>query len=573
MSRILLLVLSILLLPYVANATNYYVSQDAANGYVVGNNTNNGTSKSTPRLTIESMYGVAANGDTIYINPSPTAYLHASNFDAGTSKGLTIICDLYVGSSSCLLRATSGNQVWTVQTPAAGTMSFVDITFDANNARLRCVTITNNVAISTNTFIRPVCINPIDTGIVDNKNNNNLTITNATLVATDMSGTNTIGGLYSGVVHQTGNVIVDGIVANATQSAAIARPVFYLVRDSGSTAITVSIKNITGTLTSTATGVGTGWYGPQISNIDDAVIEYSNLTFVGTRTAVGAQIRSTSGSLTAHRGIIRYNKFVMNGITEAYCGLLGESASTVGNNQANQGRMYLNECIFTAVPGSQTPHGFVAGVVTDPLVYANKVTNAYVCTLASRTTRGVFTGNLCLDIYGLALYGKGATNTIITNNTVTQKNSKAQTACLGLNPHSDATNNSGIRYVNNLCVSDQDSAARSVWVAASQTGTFDNNDYWTTQPLNSDQWSYQSVNDNTLNGWNGRAQVGNDLFANPYFPYPDDYQLGESSVLRRAGMWSTNGCFDFRGRPCFVPPDIGAFQTSSGDLYGTRSTR
>lgn len=555
-------------LPTAAEATTYYVSQTADNGYAVGNNGNNGTSKSTPRLTIESAYGTAVTGDTIIINPA--IYIHASNFDAGATKGLTIACEL---SSGCILRATSGNQVWTVQTPAAGAMVFLDITFDAQNARLRCATITNNVALSTNTFTHVTCLDPVDTGIVDNKNNNNLTITNAVLVASGMSGTNTIGGLYSGVVHQTGNVLVDGVTAAATQSAAIARPLVYLVRDAGSSAISVRVANMTGTLVSTASGVGTGWYGAQISNIDDAVIERLALTFVGVRTAVGAQIRSTSGILTAHRGIIRYNVFVMDGITEAYCGLLGESTSTAGNNQANSGQMYLNECIFTATPASQTPHGFVAGVVSDPLVYANKVTNAYVGTLASRTTRGLFSGNICVDCYGLIFYAKGATDTIFTNNTATQRNSKAQGACLGLNPHADATNNSGILYRNNICSSVGDAAARWVLVAASQTGTFDRNDYYTDQALHSDQWSYQGTPDNGLVGWNARAQVGTDVQLNPMFVSPTDFRLDPSSGLRRSGIWATNGCKDARGRPCFMPPDIGAYQASSGDPAGLRTAR
>lgn len=558
----------VLLVPRLSTATTYYVSQTAENGYVVGNNGNNGTSKATPRLTIESAYGTAVNGDTIIINPG--LYIHASNFDAGATKGLTVACELTIG---CNLRATSGNQVWTVQTPAAGAMVFLDITFDAQNARLRCVTITNNVAISTNTFTHVTCLDPVDTGIVDNKNHNTLTITNAVLAASAMSGSNTIGGLYSGVIHQTGNVLVDGVTVAATQSAAIARPLVYLVRDAGSTAISVRVANLTGTLVSTAPGVGTGWYGAQISNIDDAVIERLSLNFVGVRTAVGAQIRSTSGTLTAHRGIIRYNVFVMDGITEAYCGLLGESTSTAGNNQANNGQMYLNECTFTATPGSQTPHGFVAGVVTDPLVYANKVTNAYVGTLASRTTRGIFSGNLCVDCYGLIFYAKGATDTIITNNTATQKNSKAQGACLGLNPHADATNNTGILYRNNICSSVGDAAARWVLVAASQAGTFDRNDYYTDQALNSDQWRYQGTPDATLNGWNARAQVGTEVQLNPMFLSPSDFRLDPSSGLRRGGIWATNGCKDARGRPCFMPPDIGAYQSSSGDPALTRQVR
>ncbi len=50
------------------------------------------------------------------------------------------------------------------------------------------------------------------------------------------------------------------------------------------------------------------------------------------------------------------------------------------------------------------------------------------------------------------------------------------------------------------------------------------------------------------------------------------YSTPANSSLRRAGI--ANGwCLDARGRPCWVPPDIGAYQASSGDPANTRSVR
>lgn len=51
-----------------------------------------------------------------------------------------------------------------------------------------------------------------------------------------------------------------------------------------------------------------------------------------------------------------------------------------------------------------------------------------------------------------------------------------------------------------------------------------------------------------------------------------DYKPQGNSPLRRAGT-TYAGCADARGRPCWSPPDIGAYQSSSGDPAATRAVR
>lgn len=111
--------------------------------------------------------------------------------------------------------------------------------------------------------------------------------------------------------------------------------------------------------------------------------------------------------------------------------------------------------------------------------------------------------------------------------------------------------------------------------AAAQTGTWDHNNYYTDQSLNADQFSYQGTTDNTVSGWNARAQVGTDTQSDPLFVSVDnaDYRLLPTSPLHRAGV-AIGGCKDFRGRVC--PPDspsVGAYQSTSGDPAATRSAR
>lgn len=51
-----------------------------------------------------------------------------------------------------------------------------------------------------------------------------------------------------------------------------------------------------------------------------------------------------------------------------------------------------------------------------------------------------------------------------------------------------------------------------------------------------------------------------------------DYKTMGSSPLRRAGTVHAD-CRDARGRPCWLPPDIGAYQSTSGDPAATRAVR
>lgn len=60
------------------------------------------------------------------------------------------------------------------------------------------------------------------------------------------------------------------------------------------------------------------------------------------------------------------------------------------------------------------------------------------------------------------------------------------------------------------------------------------------------------------------------LTVDPLFISSTDLRTTGSSSLRRAGI-SGSLCADVRGRPCWSPPDIGAYQATSGDPAVTRS--
>lgn len=74
--------------------------------------------------------------------------------------------------------------------------------------------------------------------------------------------------------------------------------------------------------------------------------------------------------------------------------------------------------------------------------------------------------------------------------------------------------------------------------------------------------------------WQGDTTNGdNNKNVNPLFlSAGNDYRLSVLSTVRRAGVMAP-ACQDYRGRPCWPVPDIGAYQATSGDRATTRTAR
>lgn len=118
-------------------ATTYYVSNAASNGYVVGADTNNGTSKSTPFLTWNKAAVVAATGDVVNGNPSGTSYVE----NTGTSglsltlNGVTFQTDQsLLGVGNCTITGLVGTSTRVMNIPSSpNAIVFNNITIDGQN--------------------------------------------------------------------------------------------------------------------------------------------------------------------------------------------------------------------------------------------------------------------------------------------------------------------------------------------------------------------------------------------------------------------------------------------------------
>jgi hypothetical protein len=125
--------------------TTYYVSNLAINGYALGSNSNNGTSQSTPFLTIAHAISVAVNNDIITVNPTSNSIYAANNpyLESGTGlatggTSMTIMGDpAYVNYTSgsiavVVIQSASGSSIITL-TGNETTLNFTDLIIDSQS--------------------------------------------------------------------------------------------------------------------------------------------------------------------------------------------------------------------------------------------------------------------------------------------------------------------------------------------------------------------------------------------------------------------------------------------------------
>lgn len=351
--------------------------------------------------------------------------------------------------------------------------------------------------------------------------------------------------------------------------------------------VTGAVVNVTvpAALGTNALGIGIRLHrittGTNLSGVsEDPIIELNTVT-VSTPGATGVDAlgivnSSTDATAVADRTIIRDNTVTCYG-PATRCISIGTDGSTAFN--AANAQIYRNTVSSSYYDGTSTPHGISIGRVTGGVAWGNTVIGFAVGILTAINQGAVVSGNVVAGAYYAPLFSKGSGSTtvpIFTNNTVIMDDALfgakfGNYGCLAA-ASQGATNNAGVSFRNNICYVRGGAGWKYVVVDASQVASFDTNDYYSVPTL-STPWSYQGSTYASLGLWNAAATVGTEISVNPYFFADNNYRLSGTSTLRNAGTWASIGCKDFRGRPCFVPPDIGAYQSSSGDPAGARVLR
>lgn len=302
-----------------------------------------------------------------------------------------------------------------------------------------------------------------------------------------------------------------------------------------------------------------------------------------TVTAIAATAASNYGILTgstdatavADNVVIRNNTVTCNTPTDR-CISIGTDAVTA--NFAANNIISGNTITSLFYDGSNTPHAVSLGRVTGGTVISNRINGSAVGILISINQGGVVAGNVVYGSQYAPLFSKGSGGTtapIITNNTVIMDDTIYGAkfggyGCMGVASQS-GTNNTAATFTNNLCYVRSGTGWKHVIVDSSQAASFDGNDYVSDVTLTS-PWSYQGTTYATLTLWNAAATVGTELDLSPSLMSATDFRTQGNSLIRRAGI-PTAYCYEFRGRPCWQTPDIGAYQATAGDRANTRTAR
>lgn len=552
----------------------YYVSKSVANDYAVGNDSNNGTSKSTPWLTISKAVATAADGDTVWVNDGTYVDLElgaASVLAVNSAKSLKMYPETDYGVT---LQSTAASaQIVSLTGTATNEMIFGKFIIDAEipgapgTYQPTCLVIPNTASDCVLTLAGTKLKNAATQNILNSRRRGTMTMDLvfagrlAQGVASTASGADT-----NAMTVTVTSLVLDSVVVSAN---ALARVLDFTRLSTSAVAYTLTVRNVTGSIVAPASLgssaaiallVATGIAGVVAENFDVTYTAYNT-----GATCYGIYIKNASRGATAkaNRPIIRNNRIVGNAPSE-YVISAGDTTTAYDVDDA----LIYNNVVTVPYYASSTPHCVAIGNVTGGLVYGNRTYGGYVGVLTGITQGAVVTGNLSVGCYGYAFYSKGCgatTRPIFCQNTavLTDQYGAARGAGLGVAAQG-ATNNTDTLFQNNIVYA-QTALYRYAEVGLSQAATFAKNNYFSAGPSGfASPWAYQASAYATLSEWVA-AREATAIGVDPKFVAFNSFNTQAGSPMRRVGGWCTNAARDIRGRLASIPPDIGAYQTSKND--------
>jgi hypothetical protein len=286
-----------------ASAATYYVSKTATNGYAIGNDSNNGTSKSTPFLSIFKAYSVTVtNQDTIYVNDGAYDGAEGVGNVEGffrLEKGITLLPE---NAGQVTLTAASGaGLVIYAKLLASASTTIGAFNIDAGGVGYANGSVYYNPqgAGASLTLNGTSLINQSSYGIYNAYTGNayNFYAQNISITGTNVSA----HAIYlSGIIG--GTIDINGLNLNWTGNTASS--IYGIYVNAGATYPAISVKNITGLVQNSG-----GVYGVVARNIPNALVENSNITVTSsslTASSNGILIYADTGK-SADGGVIRNN--------------------------------------------------------------------------------------------------------------------------------------------------------------------------------------------------------------------------------------------------------------------------
>jgi hypothetical protein len=413
----------------------WYVSNEAINGYTVGNDTTGNGSAALPYLTIAKAITVAANtGDTIYVNG--TTYTVNS---VTLSKAVNMQPTVAYGTT---IKTTNATRNLNISHALGGTNTIGAFILDqyypiTPSSAALAVQLNTSAVKYTVVFQGTQMINCYQYGVgctsgailADVSFSGGCVISNNASVAAYNTGfinailLNTIS---SGSLTVTGSVASPGLTITVTPGSsqtAATQTMIALTSTGAAGAVTCSLSGVV-INASTTSGAGVkAFFGAVINNVSGFYLGNSSISVTSTNashTIDGINV-TTSGAVGgrgAQNAIVEYNTFTLNTAGGGHVCLLGDEVPDgVKDNLTDGAIIRYNTVVGSDAAATAMLHGLMLGNNRNGQVYNNTISKVYIGVITKEGTGHVVHHNATsqIPVGGQHLRSKAATTNFYLN--------------------------------------------------------------------------------------------------------------------------------------------------------------
>lgn len=381
-----------------------YVSQAATNGYVVGSDANDGSTKVLAKLTLDSAMSAAGIGDTIIINDG--TYTSATFFNV--IKALTINPENDYG---VVLKRT-GAQIRVLNVNCVGTVNLGKLVLDAeDNASTSSLSVSNAAGLTTLGLNGTKLKN---TGAGAAAASISSTALNLNIVDIVLDGNCPRSGIYATLL-QSGHIDIDGLtVDNSATSGATgttAAPVVLIATVAG---VTMRVRRCTGNWKS----VGSSHAFILTRGIRGIIENNRGMRVTGTDTSA-AIISCQNTGVLADNVVVRHNHG-SNECPGQYLIMIGSDGASANDNKTNYPHVYKNDVSGSAA--ASLMHGLMFGNIKGGVCFGNYVRKAAIPLVSKLQTERAYFDDNDVDESPTSTSGcmraKGSVNTDFVGNRI-----------------------------------------------------------------------------------------------------------------------------------------------------------
>lgn len=384
--------------------TTHYVSQSTANGYAVGADTNNGTSKATPFLTVGKALSVWVSNDSIVVNDgvyTATDGGFGAYYNVNRGGG-SFAPETYRGAT---LKGVAGQtRVANIALPAAATLLIGAFVIDAS-----MLTSNGSYAVDTASNASTYIYQGTDfiganTGTSTGCARGNSSTATYQYLGCRVRGNCATFGLNHSAIT-TGPLIVDGLEVNLPSlSASIGGAIYAQGTAAGAS---VYVNNVYGTATLNTSNMG----GLTFYNIANLLLKGpcgaggycgpgdKEFTVTGTGTGSSAGIKVLANATITMPNIMIDGFNMITSLNSGYAVLIGNDASGGASSDGMIVDAVVNNCHFKNPTPSNQMHGVITAWQTGGIHSNNRIDGYYISTIHKNMLvhRGRSYGNECYN--------------------------------------------------------------------------------------------------------------------------------------------------------------------------------